>query len=340
MRYKILTVSPTYVTADLSDFPLRVSITSDSDMGAVCHTNGYDVSFYTPSGTLLPHERREWAITNGSVTAEFFVKCNLSTSGTQIVMQYGDASATTDLSQPSVVWSDYDLVAPLTPTYTTVNDALCIARDVSGNGHHSNANWTGNYPHNTYDFVTLPDGRQALTCGNYNPVMWSGYTVPNNASFSLMRYFTSYNTNTSASIVVAKMIPNQSVYDCFLAVRIHSGGLYRTNKNSGNSSQSVYLCPACTSSGDFAQACFGINGTNQTIYCDGSEYSYTSAFDVSECNVLDATSNTTDGMFELRVRNGGISAAWHVFERSNLIGNGGVTFGHERNRLKLLIIRG
>jgi hypothetical protein len=96
--YKTVTVDHTKVLADLSSFPVLVSIAGDTSLGARCRADGYDVVFTDSTGeTLLNFERESFAITGGACTAVFWVKTDLSSgSDTVIRMYYGNASQTTD----------------------------------------------------------------------------------------------------------------------------------------------------------------------------------------------------------------------------------------------------
>ena len=59
--YRVLFALP-IPTADLVDFPVKVPIVADADIGAECLATGYDLRFTAADGTtLLPYERESWA---------------------------------------------------------------------------------------------------------------------------------------------------------------------------------------------------------------------------------------------------------------------------------------
>jgi hypothetical protein len=100
--YKTITIDHTKVPADLSNFPVLVSLSGDTDLGTRCIQSGsylgFDVVFTDSTGdTALNFERETFAINGGACTAVFWVKKDLSTgSDTVIRMYYGNASQTTD----------------------------------------------------------------------------------------------------------------------------------------------------------------------------------------------------------------------------------------------------
>jgi hypothetical protein len=110
---KQISISNTNIDSDLTDFPLYVKISADSDMSSAL-SNGYDIRFTDSDGTtLLPYERESWSGGNGTAaTADFWVKVpNVyhSPTGTQnkIYVYYGNSIATDGQSTASVWDSNY-----------------------------------------------------------------------------------------------------------------------------------------------------------------------------------------------------------------------------------------
>ncbi len=100
LYYKQITVSNANIDAVLTDFPLRVYISADSDMGAVTRDDGYDIRFTAPDqATILPYQRETWSGGNGSaVTANFWVKTTLNADNNTatndtIYVYYGKSDA-------------------------------------------------------------------------------------------------------------------------------------------------------------------------------------------------------------------------------------------------------
>ena len=93
---KKITISNTNVGSDLTNFPVLVKISSDSNMSSALAT-GYDVRFADSTGnTILQYERESWSGGGGSaVTANFWVKVPTvnHSSPTTIYVYYGNSSA-------------------------------------------------------------------------------------------------------------------------------------------------------------------------------------------------------------------------------------------------------
>jgi hypothetical protein len=106
-----ITIDHTDVTADLSDFPIKVIVPSTSDLFTVGKSDGADVRFTSADGkTLLDFEREVHDDTNSIAVYHVKIPLVSSTSDTEIYLYYGNASAT-DASSPTSVWdSDYKLV--------------------------------------------------------------------------------------------------------------------------------------------------------------------------------------------------------------------------------------
>ena len=107
---KKITISNANVGSDLTNFPVLVKISADSDMKSALVT-GYDIRFADSSGnTLLPYERESWSGGNGSaVTANFWVKVPTVShaSVTTIYVYYGNSSATDGQNAVSVWESSF-----------------------------------------------------------------------------------------------------------------------------------------------------------------------------------------------------------------------------------------
>lgn len=338
MKAKTITVNSINITADLSDFPLRVVIANDSDIGSHCHANGYDIAFYDSLGNVLPHERREWSITNSAVTAEFFVRCNLSSSGTTITIKYGNPSASVDPSSPTTVWQDYDIVCPMTPNYTTMNGASCTVVDVSGNGNHSNANYSNSV---NYSWITLPDGRKSIGIASaYNPIHWLNFDVQDSRTYSLTRYFSAAITeNIQEPLVVNKFL--NSSFDIYYGSAYTTNNLYRIQlKNSGSSSYYTESISHSLGSGSMANSSLFLSGTTAKAYYNGQAITATGSVSTADFTILSLRPYTTSGILEFRVKKSDISTAWNTFESANMSqSDGGVTFGSETNSFCLRLLR-
>jgi hypothetical protein len=133
---KQITISHTNVDSDLTDFPLLVKISGDTDIGAHARSDGYDLRFTLADGTSLPYEREDFSITGGAATGDFWVKVPTisSSADTTIYAFYGKSDAS-DGSTATAVWdSNFKGVWHL-PNGTTLS-----ANDSTSNGNNGTIN--------------------------------------------------------------------------------------------------------------------------------------------------------------------------------------------------------
>jgi MSHA biogenesis protein MshQ len=106
---KEITISHTNVDSDLTDFPLLVKISGDTDIGAHARSDGYDLRFTLADGTSLPYEREDFSISGGAATGDFWVKVPTisATADTTIYAYYGKSDATDGQSATSVWDSNF-----------------------------------------------------------------------------------------------------------------------------------------------------------------------------------------------------------------------------------------
>jgi hypothetical protein len=131
---KEITIDNANVDEDLTDFPLLVKITEDTDIGAHARSDGYDLRFTLPDGTSLPYERESWSGGGGSAaTGIFWVKVPTITTAadTTIYAYYGKSDATDGQSATSVWDNNFKGVWHLKETGTspTVNDSTSNANN-------------------------------------------------------------------------------------------------------------------------------------------------------------------------------------------------------------------
>jgi len=108
LRKKKITISETYVDADLTDFPLCVQINADTDIGAVCLASGDDIYFLDSNDNQLYSEKDAFAVTAGAATGTFWVKVPTvaAAANTIIYCCYGNGRVDT-ASTAASVWSSY-----------------------------------------------------------------------------------------------------------------------------------------------------------------------------------------------------------------------------------------
>jgi len=143
---KKITIQSANVDANLSDFPVYVDITADSDIGGHVQdtTNGYDIRFTDANGTtLLKYEREYFNVTTGVATGHYWVKVPnvyASPTGTQneIYIYYDDDDGTVDGEDANNVWdTNFQAVWHL-------KESSGSAVDSTGNG--NTGTFAGNLP--------------------------------------------------------------------------------------------------------------------------------------------------------------------------------------------------
>ena len=94
---RVITIAYGITAENLTDFPLLIAITDDSDLYTYAQTNGEDIVFTDSDGTRLPYEIEYYSRNAGAgtVTAYIWVKIASlsSTEDTVLHMYYGNASA-------------------------------------------------------------------------------------------------------------------------------------------------------------------------------------------------------------------------------------------------------
>lgn len=105
---KKITIDHTYVDSDLTDFPLLVKFTSDSDISAGSNADGFDHRFTASDGTtLLKYERESYS----AGTGVYWVKVStISGSANTDIYIYYRTEDTADGADPTNAW-DANFVA-------------------------------------------------------------------------------------------------------------------------------------------------------------------------------------------------------------------------------------
>ncbi len=115
--YKNITFNHTNVTANLTNFPLYVNFTSDSDIGGRADATGQNIRFTASDGvTLLPYRRRTFAVAAGAATGQFVVLMPSISSSVDTVFRiwYDNSSAADGMGGSYQVYDDaYAIVTPM-----------------------------------------------------------------------------------------------------------------------------------------------------------------------------------------------------------------------------------
>jgi len=163
---KKITINSGNVTGNLSNFPVLISIVSDSDIGSHAQLNGNDILFtQVDEVSKIPHEIESFS-SNGAtanLTAWVKVPSLSSTTDTVIYIYYGYGAAGNQ-EDPSNVWdSNYKMVQHLHETSGTHYDSTQFNNDGTSNiTPASNQNATGMI--NGADYFDGSD--DYVDCGN------------------------------------------------------------------------------------------------------------------------------------------------------------------------------
>jgi hypothetical protein len=103
---KKLTLDAGLVSADLTDFPVSIAFTNDSELAAAAQSDFDDVLFTSADGiTKLAHEIEDFDGTNGDIVAWVKIPSLSSSSDTDIYMYYG-CGTVSDQQNAYDVWTN------------------------------------------------------------------------------------------------------------------------------------------------------------------------------------------------------------------------------------------
>ncbi|MDJ0851268.1 MAG: DUF2341 domain-containing protein, partial [Myxococcota bacterium] len=102
---KAVTIDASLADADLTDFPVLVSLSADADLAALAQADGDDILFTTADGTKLAHEIENFDAATGALTV--WVKTDVSSlNDTTLFLYYGNAAAS-DQQDAANVWDSH-----------------------------------------------------------------------------------------------------------------------------------------------------------------------------------------------------------------------------------------
>ena len=134
---KKITIDHTKVAADLTDFSVLLSLTSDADLASAAQSNGNDILFTSTNGvTKLDHEIERYVGGTGQLVAWVRVPTLSSVTDTAIFIYYGNSSCGNQ-QNPTGVWNaSYKSVWHLNElTGTSIKDSTTNSNDgTSQNG--------------------------------------------------------------------------------------------------------------------------------------------------------------------------------------------------------------
>ena len=136
---KKITVDNTKVTANLTDFPVLIYLSSDGDLANDAQSDGDDILFTAADETTkLSHEIEEFDNGTGKLVAWVKIPSLSSSSDTIIYMYYGNAGISSQQNASGVWDANYKMVQHLQETTGGANAIL----DSTANGNHGTDNST------------------------------------------------------------------------------------------------------------------------------------------------------------------------------------------------------
>jgi len=131
---KKITIQASKVDADLTGYPLLISLTTDSDLAAHAKTDGSDIIFVDANGTKLPREIEKYTTATGLLVAH--VKVNvLNNTDVPIYMLFGNVNAA-EVNSTDTWDSDFNAVWHMTddPNTSTIQDSTANNLDGTKKG--------------------------------------------------------------------------------------------------------------------------------------------------------------------------------------------------------------
>jgi len=128
---KTITVDHTKVSADQTNFPVLINLTSDSDLATNAQSSGNDILFTSSDGTTkLNHEIETYTSSTGALVAWVNVPALSSATDTALYLYYGNSGAS-DQSNKTAVWDSHYLGVwhGAETSGTTVSDSTAYGND-------------------------------------------------------------------------------------------------------------------------------------------------------------------------------------------------------------------
>lgn len=295
---KKITIDYTKVAGTLTNFPVLVSLTSDSDLTAKAKADGYDILFTSADGaTKLNHERVSYA--TGTLQAWVKVPSLSSTKNTVIYMYYGNSGAS-DQQNITGTWN---------PSHKAVYHFENSLLDSTSNDNDGSNNGSS-------DTASGKVGRGRDFDGNdYILYPYNG-SLNITAQVTVETWVRLSNANTNQKIISNV---NDSINRGFM-LAVQNGNLYPEVWDSGGtdytfssgtvpSNQWVYLVITCAANGNLIGY---INGTqvNSIPFSENNIGSNTDDMAIGACAWTPRAFYVTGQLDEVRISNTIRSQNW------------------------------
>ena len=178
---KKITINSSNVTATLTNFPVLISLASDSDLASYARSDGYDILFTAADETTkLSHEIESYNGTTGKLVAWVKIPSLSSVTNTDIYMYYGNAGAGNQQDVTSVWDSNAKMVQHLKETTGGAN-AIKDSTANANNGSDNNSPTLGaagkidgaiGFSSATTDYVSVPNSSSLGITANITLEAW------------------------------------------------------------------------------------------------------------------------------------------------------------------------
>ena len=309
---KKITIDNTNVDSDLSNFPLLVKISSDSDIGKA-RSDGYDIRFASSDGsTLLSYEREKWSGGGGSpATAIFWVKVPAisSSSTTDIYIYYGKADATDGEDAENVWDSNYDSVWHLSETSGTQYDSTSNNKDLTTVSVTTQGSATGKIDGADEFDGTSDYCKTTATYDFTNNFTISFWFKPDTTTQSNVYLISRFQTNDKQTAVIYEYVDD----------KVEFWSNEYTGADPRTSSQLTI------SDTNWHHVVYSYDGSTWSGYLDGTQvFSVSRSFSVNDVGPIAIGATTIPSAFfdglmdEVRISKIGRSADWIKFEYHNI----------------------
>jgi hypothetical protein len=307
---KLITIDHTGVTANLTDFPVLITFTSDSDLAAHARDDGNDILFTSADGTTkLSHEIEGFDEATGELMAWVKIPFLSSTVDTDIYIYYGNATASSQEDVTNVWDSNFEMVQHLKddPDNAHTQDSTINDKDGAKNSADNPIETAGKIGR-AQDFSS-----DHVSCGNLG--IGDTYTVE--CWIKADTLIAGGDQNTYGFTVMASAVSGQG-YPLWLAVRgtevrlwayesTSSTGGWRETTGAGlNTTDDFYIVATANRS---STTKVYVNGIERLSFTNDGDVSWTDIFTLGDLRPGRAI--YFDGVIdEVRVSNNIRSADW------------------------------
>jgi hypothetical protein len=262
-RKKITFACSMTANSNQTDFPVLVSIPSDTDLAAKALSTGSDILFTSDDGTTkLKHEIERYTSASGELLAWVKIPTFSYTANTAVYMYYGNASAS-DQSDKTNVWSSSFLGVWHLPNGTTLSTSDSL-----------------NTFNGTIDGATVASGQvdgAASFDGNNDRIYTSDFTTSSNYTFSAwVNANASQATCSSDSCMIVSQRNNGNWYEVNGQLKIQktTGKIFGEHVTSGYAVITTYGTSNLLGAG-WKHLAVTYDGTSQYVYVNGVAENHT-----------------------------------------------------------------